>query len=234
MEKTIQFSKLKTTPQLIKTLQSLGVTEKDFLDSGCTATVFVKNNQAIKVCRKTIRYFSNYEGNAQSFKTHINSLSHIFLPVKDVLYEDLDCFIYTQDLCQPLDKKIVNKKIANEFLQLFKSMIKKDCMISGLSPGNLCLYEGKLLIYDYHGLHKLTTFQTSRVPRNLTKYMTLAFCPLKYHDHKVIMAKFQKKSIKKLTQLPPSFIDLLTVMLEDEYCPQKVLVYLDKCLTLAF
>src|SRR5436309_2869237 len=100
----IKLSKLKKTKQLIKTLESLDITEKDFLDSGCTATVFIKNGQAVKVCGKTIRYFSSYDGNAQSFKKHINSLSHIFLPVKNILYEDSNCFIYTQDLCKPLNK----------------------------------------------------------------------------------------------------------------------------------
>ena len=234
MGKNIKFPKLGKTKNIIKTLQSLGINENDFHDSGCTATVFIKNNQAIKVCRKTIRYFKSYEGNAQSFKIHVNSLNHIFLPVKDILYEDSQYFIYTQDLCVPLDKKLINKKIAAEFLQLFKSLVKKDSMVSGLSPGNLCIHEGHLLIYDYHGLHKLTTFQNSRVPRNLTKYMTLAFCPTKYSDHKVIMREFNKKSIKKLSQLPSTFIDLLKIMLEDKHSPQKVISQIDICLSDSF
>ena len=226
----IKFSKLKTTKQLVKTLESLDITEKDFLASGCTATVFIKNGEAVKVCRKTIRYFSSYDGDAQSFKKHINSLSHIFLPVKDILYEDSNCFIYTQDICQPLNKNLINKKIAVEFLELFKSMIEENCMVSGLSPGNLCIYRKKLLIYDYHGLHELTTFLASRVARNLTKYMTLAFCPKKYKDHKVIMVEFNKKTVGKLSGLPSTFIDLLTVMLNKKHCPDKVVLCVAKCI----
>src|SRR5690242_15728746 len=100
MGKSVKFVKLGKNKKIVKTLKSVGVTEKDFLDSGCTATVFIKNNQAIKVCSKTIRYFKSYPGNAESFKNHINSLSHVFLPVGKILYEDCDYMIYTQDLCK--------------------------------------------------------------------------------------------------------------------------------------
>jgi len=226
----MKFSKLNKTNQLINTLKSMNIDEKDFLDSGCTATVFLKNNQAVKVCRKTIRYFSNYNGNAIAFKNHINTMGDIFLPVKDILYEDSQFFIYTQDICKPLNKKDIDKKITIEFLHLFKAMIKKNCIVSGLSPGNLCHYQGKLLIYDYHGLHILKNWKSSRIPRNLVKYMTLVFCPQKYHDHKVIMANFDKKAIKQLTHLPETFIALLNAMLDDKKSPDYIIAYIDQCI----
>ena len=230
MKDKLQFSKLKKTDKLLAVLKSLGLTEKDFLDSGCTATVFKKNNQAVKVCRKTIRYFENYTGNAQSFKNHINRLGHIFLPVNEILYEDDDFFIYTQDLCQPLEKEIINKKITIEFFQLFKSMIKEKCMVSGLSPGNLCSYRGQILIYDYHGLHPLKSLNSGRIARNLTKYMTLTFCPQKHHHHKAILTEFNKKTVDQLTKLPSTFIDLLKAMLNDNLSSTEIIQLIDRCL----
>ena len=226
----MKFSKIKKTDKLVKVLKSLDITDKDFLSSGCTATVFKKNNQAVKVCGKDIRYFSGYKGNAQSFKKHVNSLGHIFLPINEILHEESDFFIYTQDLCQPLEKSQIDKKIVAEFLQLFKSMIEKNCMVSGLSPGNLCLYNGQVLIYDYHGLHPLDDLKSSRVARNLVKYMTMAYCPKKFHDHKVIMANFDKKSINKLNHLPSSFIDLLKVMLNNKLSINNLTNAIDRCI----
>ena len=228
--KKLEFSKLKNTDQVVKVLKSLEISQKDFLGSGCTATVFRKNDQAVKVCSRNISYFSNYKGNPQSFKTHINSLSNIFLPINEILYEDNNFFIYTQDLCTPLEKKTVNKKITAEFFQLFQLMVQHNCLVSGLSPRNVCFYHGQLFIYDYHGLHPFKTLQSARLARNLVKYMTLTFCPHKFHDHKVIMAKFNQKSINQLTQLPSTFIDLLKIMLNDKICKEKIIHSIEKCI----
>ena len=230
MGKSLKFGKLKKTKKLLDVLKSLNISEKDFLSSGCTATVFKKNNQAVKICSKDIRYFSNYKGNAQTFKNHVNRLGHIFLPINDILYEDSNFFIYTQNLCQPLEKQQINKQITIEFLKLFKSMINQKCMVSGLSPGNLCLYNNKVLIYDYHGLHPLKTLQSSRIARNLVKYMTLVYCPKKFHDHKVIMANFDKKAINRLTTLPSSFTDLLKSMLNDKISSNNLISSIDQCI----
>lgn len=228
--KKIKFSKLKTTAQLIQTLKDLDINEKNFLSSGSTATVFMKNNQAVKVCPRNIRYFSHYKGNPQSFKNHINTMGDIFLPVNEILYEDSDFFIYTQDLCQPLKRTDINKKITIEVLKLLKSLIENNCIITDLAPGNFCLYKEKILIFDYHGLHKLKNFRSSRIASNLTKYMTLTFCPKKYHDHEIIMTNYKKKTIKKLHQLPSSFIDLLLAMLDEKLSPDDIIDHIDRCI----
>ena len=129
-----------------------------------------------------------------------------------------------------MDKKTVDKKITADFFQLFLLMIQNDCLVSGLSPRNVCTHQGKLFIYDYHGLHPFKTLQSARLARNLVKYMTLTFCPHKFHDHKVIMATFNKKSIDQLTKLPPSFIDLLKIMLNDTICKDKIIHSIQKCI----
>ena len=230
MKNSFKFSKLEKTDQLVQTLKSLGVSEKDFLASGCTATVFKKGNQVIKVCRKDIRYFSNYTGDAQSFMDHINKLSHIFLPINEILHEDKNFFIYSQDFCEPLRSKAVDVELATEFLQLFKSMIKENCMVSGLSPFNLCNYQGKLLIFDYHGLHPLKKLKSGRIARNLVKYVALAYCPHKYDEYKMVMETFDADSVDRLTKMPSSFINLLHLMLSSKYSPQAIIRQIDKCI----
>jgi len=230
MEKIFQSSKFDKTEKLIKILKSLNITEKDFLGSGCTAVVFKKNNQAIKVCRTDIRYFSNYRGNAESFKTQINSLNGICLPINEILYQDSFFFIYSQDLCQPLRSKEITTEITIEFLELFRSMIRKKIMISGLSPFNLCFYQEKLVIFDYHGLHPLKKLNSGRIARNLVKYVSLVYCPCKYHDYKAIMSDFNEDTVNQLTKMPSSLIDLLKLMLKKNFSLNEILHQIDKCI----
>lgn len=225
----MKFAKLSKTSHLMKTLKSFGLSEDNFLASGCTATVFKVGNTIIKVCRKDIRYFSHYKGNAQSFKNHINRLGHIFLPVNQILYEDRDFFIYTQNLCQPLDKEHVTIPQTIQFLQIFKAMIQEKCMISGLSPHNLCFYQGRILIFDYHGLHKLKDLRSGRIARNLVKYMTLSLCPDKYSNNKNKMSHYSKKTIDKLTKMPPCFINLLKAMLKEKKSA-NIVGHIDACI----
>jgi len=207
------------TSSVTRVLKDLGISNRDFLGSGCTATAYLKDGQVYKVCSKDIRFFSNYKGGAELFKQTINGMGDIFLPVNGIIHEDRDIFVYTQDLCKPLDKKDITGDTVIKFLTIFCALLKNKCMISGLSPHNLCISPDEsrsVRIFDYHGLHKLksNTLKSSRVARNLVKYMTRLYCPKQSHEYKEAMADFNRDSISKLRKLPKSFLDMLKAMLD--------------------
>src|SRR5437773_6869787 len=83
----------------------LHINEQTFLGAGDDASTFLYDeNQVLKICTKQSRYFQMFENHGHQFQQHIDEFYPYFLPVNEILYEDKNILIYTQDFCKKIKK----------------------------------------------------------------------------------------------------------------------------------
>lgn len=211
-------------------LDALGkkISDKTFIGAGVSVSVFShkSDKQVLKLCPMNIPYFKRY-GHvgaqmgltpARQFMEHINSLGLFFLPIKEILYEDAEVFVYVQDKCLRL-KKNVNPQIVVEFLQLIQFMLKKNVLLTDLAPNNIGIINGHLILFDYHGLHPLKREGRihrekwwGRLFRNLVRFISHIYAPEKQLEYAELFNTYSSSTVETLAgdqQLPPAFIELL-------------------------
>jgi hypothetical protein len=196
---------------------------KTFIGSGGDTCVFSYDDgkSVLKLCTKGIRYFKHFgkRGDAKGFQKHINSLYSFFVPVDEIWYEDDDIFIYKQQRCDIITSKDINKQIVIDVFRLIQFMLINDILLTDLAPHNLGLMNGHVVIFDYHGLHRLKKKGQinrenwwKRIARNLTRFISALYVPNKRQEYANLMQNCNSKVIKKLEHqgdLPSSFISLI-------------------------
>ena len=159
---------------------------------------------------------------AQQFKEHINSYSSIrgfLVPIEEILYEDENVFIYTQKRCQLLKKDSISPRIVIGVIQMIQFMLRKNILVTDISPHNLGLLKGQVVLFDYHGLHPFQRRDGTikrrkwcgRILRNLARYLSYIYAPEKIAEYTQLMQSVDHQTIKKLKSdglLPSSFIRL--------------------------
>ena len=202
------------------------ITEENFIGGGGDASGFLykEGKQILKLCMKQIGYFKRYgqggTNEAQQFQEHINSLSEYFVPVEKILYEDENVFVYTQNRCQLMKKERISPRIVIGVFQMVQFMLLKNILVTDLSPHNLGLLNGRVVIFDYHGLHPLRRNDGRikrrkwwvRLMRNLTRYLSYIYAPEKLNEYSALMDDYDDSVVEKLKfdrLLPSTYIELL-------------------------
>lgn len=201
------------------------INKDTFLGAGGDASGFLYNNgkEVLKICLKDICYFRRnplYEKNqGLQFKEHIDQLAPYFLPINEILYEDNEVLIYTQNFCKRLDKEKITPEISAIVFQMVKFMIQNDALSTDIAPHNLGVHKNRLVLFDYHGLHPILKNGAlpakrwwGRLNRNLTRYMAYIYAPDRVDEYVRLMKNFNEKHFKKIEKeglLPSCFIALL-------------------------
>ena len=173
-----------------------------------------KDNQVLKMSSKDIVYFRRFsrrgQVGTQHFKEHIESLQPYFLPVNEVLYEDDNIFIYTQDNCRILKelKREINQEMVLTIFKAIHAMLNRNLFSGAISLRNFGLHNGNVVLFDYHDLHPLDLKDGLIVGEKWEKFIKHTNTYVSYlsgsdkHKHKGI------KSLEK-QGLSTCFVDLL-------------------------
>jgi hypothetical protein len=139
---------------------------ESFLGFGDYATAFMcpDRKYVLKLCCKTIGFFAYFPwSKARKFAKFSQKLNPYLLPVSEILYEDEYVMVYTQPVCQRLDKsKLTQTQIADVFN--IEIGLLKSHMWTSFSGHNLGIYDGHVVIFDYHDLRPLN-FNTKHLEK---------------------------------------------------------------------
>lgn len=165
----------------------------------------------VKVAPRNIRFFKHFGKNhsARDFKKYINRLDPFFLPVDEILYEDDNVFVYSQKKCRIIKSKNVNRRIVCDIFRLVQFMLVNDILLTDLAPHNLGYLDRHVVVFDYHGLHRLTKHGTikrenwwRRLIRNMTRFITALFGSHKRSEYSKLMQNCDDNVVKKLENDP--------------------------------
>lgn len=196
------------------------INDQNFIGAGCDASVFryQEGQKVLKLCHKKINFFKKFETtSAMQFKEIINGLGRFFIPIEEILYEDANVFIYTQNTCHMLREYQLNVSIICRIFRMIQEMLKKNVLLTDISTRNLGVINQSIVFFDYHGLRP---FQTTngirqnwwiRLFRYLTKYLLMVYDVKKYEQLKILLDKniFHKNIDKLKRYLPSRYVELL-------------------------
>ncbi len=131
------------------------MTPEKFIGYGGDATAFkIDNSNVLKLCVKTIGYFQNHPRRKPShLKKIADKLQPYLLPMTEILYDNKDVFVYTQPLCSQFKRQLMTHKHLHEIYEIeWKLMVNK--ITTSTSSHNLAYYQDRVVIFDYHDLHK--------------------------------------------------------------------------------
>jgi len=199
------------------------INTKTLVGSGGDASVFSCEDEdaVIKLCTKQIRYFKHFgkKGSAMGFQKHINSLDPFFVPVEKILYEDKNVFLYKQRKCGIITSKEITQQVVIDVFRLVQFMLINGILLTDLAPHNLGLLDGQVVVFDYHGLHRLKKkgqikreYWWKRIARNLTRFICGYLIPDKRKEYANLMQNCNQEAIRKLEReagLPVSFALLI-------------------------
>ena len=158
------------------------ITAKNILGLGTSCIAFkmtteTGSEQVLKVCSKRIKFFKYQTanttvdertgtGNSKSKTKTITvpelqelsqKMSGSLLPIKEIVYDGKLFFAYIQDLCEPLKNSglTVTKEHFIDLLSILQEMLSNGWMAGQLTPKNVGIYDGRLVLFDYHSMHKL-------------------------------------------------------------------------------
>lgn len=224
------------------------INNQTFLGAGDDVSTFLYNdNQVMKICTKKCRYFLTFTKNNKSlseglqFKEHINDLQPYFLPVLDILYEDKNILVYTQDRCKKIKKQQITREEVLSIFKMVKLMFEKNCIVTDIGPHNIGVYNDQPCLFDYHSLqpifvngHIANEVNLHRLGRNLTLYMAFINAPHKTKEYKELMKNSKERSIKKIEKedlLPYCQIQLSKYLMEEQNAKlNKIIALLDRCI----
>lgn len=142
---------------VITSLEKCGVKNTDFIKSGSTCIVWNYPRGGIplviKLCTKRIEYFKSHPGvSVQGFKKLIcEQFRSMLVPIKEVVYEDQNYFVYTQEKVKILDLSEINVTVFSKILEVVKTMFAKNVLTCDLISSNFgWSIDGQLYLLDYH------------------------------------------------------------------------------------
>lgn len=217
--------------------------------SGGDTTVFRYvhdgRKSVIKIAPKNIRFFKHFgkTRSAKEFKKYINRLDPFFLPVEDIIYEDENVFVYTQKKCRLIKSNRINKKVVADVFRLVQFMLVNNILLTDLAPHNLAILHRQVVVFDYHGLHRLTKDGVikredwwRRLARNLTRFICGLYNPKKRSEYSTAMQNCDRNVIKKMEEdpgIPEVFTTMIKYLLKEQnnVSINKLCTFLEKCIT---
>lgn len=144
--------------QICSLLESkYNIQPNNLLGLGTSCIVYSYGQMVIKICAKRIKYFHYHKKrSAELLKKTSETLTPNFLPIKEILYDGDEFFVYTQDKCKPLSKKkpIKNHEL-RDLLSLIKTMFKNGFIVGQIKPKNVGYFNDHVVLFDYHSMHPL-------------------------------------------------------------------------------
>lgn len=141
----------------------------NFINCGTQVCCFngSKRKTVLKLTPKKIGFFNNFK----DFKSEINDMQPFFAPVLSIKFDNPDVFVY----CQQKLKSIPENKIyvTMSILLMVIYMIRKNKIVTDIGTHNIGRDHANIMIYDYHGLHKINTKSEwwGRLAINLQRYI---------------------------------------------------------------
>jgi hypothetical protein len=247
-----ELSRLFKADQMAPIFQKFGhiINPENLLASANDTSVFnYKMNGAsyvVKIVPKNIRFFKHFGHNhnrqAKDFKKYINRLEPYFLPVEDILYEDDNLFVYAQKKCKIIESKKIDKKVVVDVFRLVQFMLINNILLTDLAPHNLGIYEKNIVVFDYHGLHRLKkdgVIKRSdwwrRLARNLTRFVTSLKSQHKRAEYSELMQNCDEEAVVKLEkdpEIPKVFSALIRYLMEkqEKASIESVCTQLEACI----
>src|SRR5438874_2148806 len=120
------------------------INDQTFLGAGDDASTFIYNDyQVLKITTKESHYFQTFKGNKKGslsqglqFKKHIDNFFPYFLPVEEILFEDKNILIYTQDFCKKIKKKTITRKHVRSIFKMVRLMFDLNQIVTDIGPHN--------------------------------------------------------------------------------------------------
>lgn len=163
----------------------------NFLGCGDDACGFeYDKNTVLKICSKKIGYFretKNY--NATHLMDFVKNIKCL-LPIKKLLYEDKDFFVYLQNKCEMFDRKNITVRMVLHILRMLVILIQNNVIIK-ISPHNLGFFNKYVIIFDYHGMKPIKILNNiidddllkNILTKNLTRYILTIYNPEKKNQY---------------------------------------------------
>lgn len=247
---SVELAKLYKAGQLDSMIKDLGniITPSNLIASANDTTVFscTRNGEkyVCKVTPKNLRFFKHFgkERSGKEFKKYINRLDPYFLPVEDILYEDENIFVYTQKKCSVIESSNIDKKVVIEVFRLIQFMLVNNILLTDLAPHNLGILHKKVVIFDYHGLHRLTKDGSinredwwRRLARNLTRFVCSLEGAHKRAEYSLLMQNCTEETIQKMegdSSIPAIFSSMIRYLSTEQNNASidKLCDYLEKCI----
>ena len=200
----------------------------------------------VKVVPKNIRFFKHFGHghghDAKDFKKYINRLDPYFLPVEDILYEDDNLFAYTQRKCKIIESKRIDKKVVVDIFRLVQFMLINDILLTDLAPHNLGVDGKHVVVFDYHGLHRLKKDGVikradwwRRLARNLTRFVCGLTSQHKRAEYSLLMQDCNENVLKKMdadADIPKVFTSLIRYLMKEQgnATIENVCTYIEECI----
>ena len=152
-----KFTSSKELPLLLADLERhRGLSYGDLLGMGTSCIAFRKNNEVIKICSKHIKYLHhNSKSGPSDLQKRVEPLSEWLVPMKEIIFDGKEFFVYTQDICQPLDDKAVTTQVLDRILDIIQGVFASELTVGQIKPKNVGFVNGKLCLFDYHSMHEL-------------------------------------------------------------------------------
>lgn len=244
----IELTKLYQAGELDQLFKKMGgsINPTTLLASANDTSVFkYGDDQVIKVVPKNIRFFKHFgrHNSGGDFKKYINRMDPYFLPVEDILYEDENIFAYTQKKCKVIESKRINKRVVREVFQLVQFMLANNVLLTDLAPHNLGISGKRCVVFDYHGLHRLTKDGKIKRPdwwrrlaRNLTRFMCSLYGAHKRAEYSALMQNCDEKVVRKMEndpEIPRVFSKMIRYLFvhENNASIETVCTHLENCIT---
>jgi hypothetical protein len=247
---SVELSRLFSQGQLNNLFKKHGdiINPSNLLASAGDASVFNYEKNGIKyvakIAPKNIRFFKHFGKGykAADFKKYINRLTPYFLPVEEILYEDENIFVYTQKKCKIITSDKINKKVVLDVFRLVQFMLINNVLLTDLAPHNLGIIDKKVVIFDYHGLHRFTKDGEikrvdwwRRLVRNLTRFVSAMSSAHKRAEYSLLMQDCNKKVIAKMEldpEIPKSFTTMVKYLstAQNNTTIETVCTYLENCI----
>jgi len=136
-------------------------------------------NQIIKICPKTVSFFSLKMGNSSDFKKYINSHYPVLIKVNKILYENDKLFVFTQRKCVVMTSELLSKiRIFYAISMLYNVlyMFKSGNIITDICLYNTGIIDDFIIIFDDHDLRPIQQkkkWGKSRLFKHVLHYMTV-------------------------------------------------------------
>lgn len=147
--------------RVIGFIEKLGVKRENFLASGSTCIVWKFDTSVLKLCTKRIEYFKSFPSvTVPNFKKLINEqFCAMLLPIREVLYEDNNFFVYTQEQIKILNLPDVDVNAFCQILDTVKTMFEQNALTSDLISSNFgWTNDHHLYLLDYHDMKPVDEF----------------------------------------------------------------------------
>ena len=122
-----------------------------------------------KLTPMNIGYFKNNSFSPNDLLIDSEKMKYFYLPVKKIIYQDKNVFLYTQDYIKKL--KILDPYIILSIMLIIHKMIQKDLVCTDIGIHNLG-YDGEnILLFDLQGLRNFSACNIQRLILNINRYL---------------------------------------------------------------